>query len=271
MIHKSSQKLALFVRTRDCYSGTNHCKALVGWAHGDPPLSPDQFPLGIDFNKKIISDRNPSTLSNICLFQPRRVSIFVTSLAFLGSAVHPSSDDQTFHFSTQFELCLFLGHLSEPIRWNLSRVRPGDNEWEVECEDWEKEKVYIVDNVNCLVNRGQQYIYQQFYQYLKIYSVNYQKYYRYRKMHQIWSDKFMESKTHISQENVGTMTLSCLLTMKILCLFYPSLHFSAQHLVLSGASICVKIWILPIIWERYIGIFLIIGKLLILIWSYRWL
>ena len=48
------------------------------------------------------------------------------------------------------------------------------------------------------------------------------------------------------------MTLSCLLTMKILCLFYPSLHFSAQHLVLSGASICVKIWI---IWERYIGIF----------------
>ena len=158
MIHKSSQKLALFVRTRDCYSGTNHCKALVGWAHGDPPLSPDQFPLGIDFNKKIISDRNPSTLSNICLFQPRRVSIFVTSLAFLGSAVHPSSDDQTFHFSTQFELCLFLGHLSEPIRWNLSRVRPGDNEWEVECEDWEKEKVYIVDNVNCLVNRGQRYI-----------------------------------------------------------------------------------------------------------------
>ena len=33
-------------------------------------------------------------------------------------------------------------------------------------------------------------------------------------MHRIWSDKFMESKTHISQENVRTITLFCL---KILC------------------------------------------------------
>ena len=39
--------------------------------HHYPPLSHDQFPLEIDFSKKIISDRKPSTLSNIWLFQPR--------------------------------------------------------------------------------------------------------------------------------------------------------------------------------------------------------
>ena len=34
-------------------------------------------------------------------------------------------------------------------------------------------------------------------------------------MHQICYDKFMKSKTPISKGNVGIITLSCLLTMKI--------------------------------------------------------
>ena len=43
----------------------------------------------------------------------------------------------------------------------------------------------------------------------------------------------MESKTQNSQENVGTITLSYHLTMKILGLFDPSLHFFGQHFALS--------------------------------------
>ena len=136
----------------DCFYlkiGANY--RLVGWGHddfhGDPlPLSHDQFPLEIDFSKKIISDRNPSTLSNICLFQPP-VSIFVTLLAFLETAVHPCLMTRLFHFSTEkakskILLCLFWSHLSKPIPWNLSRIKTGANEWEVKREDGKKEKVY---------------------------------------------------------------------------------------------------------------------------------
>ena len=111
--------------------------------------------------------------------------------------------------------------------------------------------------------------YRQNYRYQKIDILKLSKNYRYQKMHQIWSDKFMESSTHISQENVGTNTLSCLLTMRMLCLFDPFciffdniLRFQLRFFVTKSefCQLFEKI-IENIIESRYIGIFQIIGKL----------
>ena len=87
--------------------------------------------------------------------------------------------------------------------------------------------------------------YRQIYRYRKIEILKLSKNYQYRKMHQIWSDKFFESLTNISQENVGTNTPSCLLTINMLCLFDPFLHFFGQHLILSVAYFLWRIQILP--------------------------
>ena len=48
-----------------------------------------------------------------------------------------------------------------------------------------------------------------------------------------------------------TKTLSCLLTMKNLCLFDPTLHFFGQHFALSVAPFCGQIRILQINWANY--------------------
>ena len=111
--------------------------------------------------------------------------------------------------------------------------------------------------------------YRQNYRYRKIGILKLSKNYRYRKMHQIWSDKFIKSQTHISQENVRTNTLSCLLTMRMLCLFDPFLHFFDNILHFQSRFFVAKSEfcqlfekiIKNIIESRYISIFQIIGKL----------
>ena len=44
---------------------------------------------------------------------------------------------------------------------------------------------------------------------LQVLKLNYQNYYQYRKIYQIISNKFIERQSHISQENMGTITRPC--------------------------------------------------------------
>ena len=80
--------------------------------------------------------------------------------------------------------------------------------------------------------------YRQNCRYRQIENLKLSKNYRYWKMYQIWSDKFMESWTHISQENVRMNTLSCLLTMRMLCLFDPFCIFLTIFCTFS----CAFLW-----------------------------
>ena len=60
-------------------------------------------------------------------------------------------------------------------------------------------------------------------------------------MHEILSDKIMESQTHIPQENMGKITLSCLLTMKMLCLLthlYTFLTPSVASIFVANSEFC---------------------------------
>ena len=97
--------------------------------HHYPPLSHDQFPLEIDFGKKITPDRNPSSLSNIWLFQSH-VNILERFLHSLRLPVHLCLITRPFQSAKKNSL--FVGHLW--VRTNLVQFQLR----------WQKLRYYLV-------------------------------------------------------------------------------------------------------------------------------
>ena len=92
-------------------------------------LSHDQFPLEIDFSKKITPDRNPSSLSNIWLFQSH-VNILERFLHSLRLPVHLCLITRPFQSAKKNSL--FVGHLW--VRTNLVQFQLR----------WQKLRYYLV-------------------------------------------------------------------------------------------------------------------------------
>ena len=95
-------------------------------------LSHDQFPLEIDFSKKITPDRNPSSLSNIWLFQSH-VNILERFLHSLRLPVHLCLITRPFHSAKKVLFSLATSE-SEPILCNFSWGR----------QRWQKLRYYLV-------------------------------------------------------------------------------------------------------------------------------